>query len=43
MWSVKQKDFARDDNNKLSLDNQKLLIFSKTDFQRTLHIVRYSS
>ena len=29
MWSVKKVDFAQDDNNKLSSDNQKLLIFQK--------------
>ena len=33
MWSVKKKDFARDDNNKLSSDNQKLLIFQKQTFK----------
>ena len=29
MWSVNKVDFARDDNNKLSSDKQKLLIFQK--------------
>ena len=29
MWSVKKVDFAHDDNNKLSSDNQKLLVFQK--------------
>ena len=29
MWSVKKIDFARDDNNELSSNNQKLLIFHK--------------
>ena len=29
MWSVKKVDFALDENNKLSSDNQKLLIFQK--------------
>ena len=41
----KKEDFARDDNNKLSVDNQKLLIFQKQTFKElssSLHIVRYS-
>ena len=41
----KKEDFARDDNNKLSVDNQKLLIFQKQTFMElssSLHIVRYS-